>query len=255
MSGPKELASQLLSAVRRTIRGAAVIESGPAKDLRFDAGADTPRFTPGRYEPPIQECIANVVKPGEVCYDIGANLGFFTILLARLAGSAGIVYAFEPVPRNAEIVEGNARLNDMTNISVLRYAVADRNGTSELLLAEHAGGAVLKSAGTPPDLVGSTMVETRTLDTLVEQNGLRPPTFVKIDVEGAELDVLQGMQSVLERHGPTILLEVDDAEEAECERKFAACASFLEVRGYRIERLPLAYPDNRWFVKHFLARR
>jgi FkbM family methyltransferase len=255
MLSAKDLTTQLLSAMRRTVYGVPVVASGPAKGLRFDAASDTSRFTPGEYERPVQERIAAIVKAGDVCYDIGANLGFFTILLSRLAGANGKVYAFEPVRRNAAIIETNARLNGMRNIAVLRVAVSNTNGTSELLLAEHAGGAVLKSAGTPPDLAGSMMVETMTLDSLIERQVLLPPTFVKIDVEGAELDVLQGMQTTLQRYAPTILLELDDADEAQCDRKVAECCAFLTERGYLIDRLPLAYPDNRWFVKHVVAIR
>jgi FkbM family methyltransferase len=249
LSGTRHLVSRLLTA----IRGADEIVSGPARGLRFDAYSDTPRFTAGDYEASVQECIARALRPGDVCYDIGANLGFFTILMSRLTGSEGKVYAFEPVPHNAAIVARNARLNHMANVTVVKAALSDTDGTSELLLAKHSGGAVLKGAGTPPDLVGSLTVRTARLDSLIDGQALAGPMFVKIDVEGAELAVLQGMQRTLQQQAPKLLLELDDAVESECDRKLAECRAFLEQRGYETQMLSPAYPDNRWFVKHFLA--
>ena len=93
---------------RRALVGPGVIEAGPAKGLRFDAGADTVRFVKGDYEQPVQQALASLARPGDVCYDIGANLGFFSILLGRLVGPTGVVHAFEPVPANADLVARNA---------------------------------------------------------------------------------------------------------------------------------------------------
>lgn len=232
-----------------------LVESGPCQGLRIYAGPDTSRFTSGEYEQPVQQAIASLVHSGDVCYDIGANIGFFSLLLGRLVGASGMVYAFEPVPRNASTVERNARLNGMEHVSVLRLALSRDNGTAELLLAHHAGGAVLKSAGTPPDLAGSLMVQTASVDTLVEQQRIKPPNVIKIDVEGAELDALQGMQEVLRKWGPVVILELDDESTAGCEAKVSLCQAFLHNLGYRADPLPNAYPDEKWFVRHLIARR
>lgn len=240
-------------ACRRSLAGPAVIEAGPAEGLRFDAGPDTVRFEKGDYEYPVQQALASLARPSDVCYDIGANLGFFSILLGRIVGPTGVVHAFEPVPRNAAAIERNARLNHLENISVLRLALSCADGDGELLLARHVGGAVLKGAGVPPDLVGSLRVKTASLDRLVERGQVRLPDIVKIDVEGAEMDVLQGMENVLRRGAPTLILELDDETADGCERKVAACQAFLRELGYRSERLPNSYKDGRWFVRHFLA--
>jgi FkbM family methyltransferase len=235
--------------------GVAKIESGPGKGLRFDAGPYTQRFASGRYEHPVQEALVSVVRPADVCCDIGANLGFFSVLLSRLAGPAGSIYAFEPVPKNASAIARNARLNRLANIEILPVALSCVDGRGELLLAHHVGGAVLKSAGTPPDLAGSITVETASLDTLVEHQQIKPPNVVKIDVEGAEMEVLQGMQRVLRQWAPTVILELDDETAEACEKKVSSSRSFLQNLGYRTELLPNSYPDGRWFVRHVLARR
>lgn len=232
----------------------ALVGSGPGQGLRINAGPDTRRFTFGEYELPVQQAIVSLVRSGDVCYDIGANIGFFSLLLGRLVGASGMVYAFEPVPRNASTVERNALLNGMENISVLRLALSRDDGTAELLLAHHAGGAVLKSAGTPPDLAGSLMVQTASVDSLVEQQRIKLPDVVKIDVEGAEMDVLHGMQEVLRKWGPTVILELDDESAAGCEAKVSLCQAFLHKFGYQTDLIPNAYPDGKWFVRHFIAR-
>jgi FkbM family methyltransferase len=238
---------------QRIIGAVAQIESGPGKGLRFDAGADTHRFASGQYERPVQEALAKAVRPGSVCYDIGANLGFFSVLLAHLAGPTGSIYAFEPLPANAAMIERNALLNRFRNVRVFKLALSRVDGQEELLVAHHVGGAVLKSAGAPPDLAGSLTVKTAALDTLVDREQVNPPNFVKIDVEGAELDVLYGMRKVLQNWHPTLIMELDDESAIACEKKVSLCQSFLSDLGYRTEFLTNSYPDGGWFVLHFLA--
>jgi FkbM family methyltransferase len=242
-------------AVRRISGRSPVIASGPGKGLSFDAGPSGEGFLTGEYEGPVQEAIASMAREGDVFYDIGANLGYFSILAARLVGASGAVYAFEPVPANAAAVGRNARLNRFGNIVVLEVAVSRRTGRSELYLARHVGGAALKSAGVPPDLAGSIAVDTSSIDDLVSFRRIRPPDVVKIDVEGAELDVLQGMRTVLRESNPGVILEVDDADKTRCEEKMEACLEFLRGLQYGVEILPHSYKDGNWFVRHIVARR
>ena len=247
--------TQLGTMCRRRIGMVETIKSGSGTGLRFDTGLGTNLFITGEYERPVQGAISSLVKQGDVCYDIGANLGFFTVLFGRLAGTAGIVYAFEPVPSNASVLERNARLNGLSNIQILRMACSRQSGSSELMLARHIGGAVLKSAGVPPDLNGSIVVETATIDSLVNTQKIAPPNVVKIDVEGAEMDVLEGMKKVLKEWGPAVIIEVDDASAAKCEEKLSKCREFLHEYNYQTELIPNSYADGKWYVRHFIATR
>lgn len=243
------------AAFRRVLSAPAVIASGPAAGLHFDAGADTVRFEKGDYEQPVQQALASLARQGDVCYDIGANLGFFSILLGRLVGPTGIVHAFEPVPANAAVIERNTRLNEFNNVRVMRVALTRSDGEAELLLAQHVGGAVLADAGAPPDPAGRLAVATAAVDSLLARGELAPPRLVKIDVEGAEMDVLLGMERTLREHAPIIVLELDAATLTECESKVSLCRGFLESLGYRTEPLPNSYRDSKWYVRHFLAKR
>lgn len=250
----KKSRDQIVPLARRLLRKVPRIASGPGKGLRFDAWRAAAGFVSGDYEVPVQEAVASLLREGDVFYDIGANVGFFSVLGGRLVGQGGAVYAFEPVPANAAMVERNARLNRLQNVEVLRIAVSHQAGRSELYLAHYAGGAALKSAGVPPDLAGSIVVDTSPIDDLVKRRRIRPPDVVKIDVEGAEKDVLQGMLDVLREWKPKVILEVDDADETRCDGKLAACREFLQDLHYRCEVLPNSYRDGKWFVRHFIAR-
>jgi len=231
------------------------VSSGPAKGLRFDPGPATSGFVSGIYETPVQEAVASLVHQGDVFYDIGANIGFFSVLAGRLVSRDGAVYAFEPVSKNAALVEKNASLNDFKNIKVFQIAVSDQTGKSELLLASYAGGAVLKDAGVPPDFSGSTFVETSTIDDFLKLQDIRPPDVVKIDVEGAELHVLNGMVETLRKWSPKFIIEVDDSSKTKCMEKLSACRAFLANLHYKSEIIANSYNDGNWFVRHLVARR
>lgn len=185
--------------------------------------------------------------------DVGANVGFFSILMAKLVGASGRVHAIEPVPWNARAVRWNARLNRFKHIAVHGAALSDHSGTAELLLARHIGGAMLSEVGRPPDESGRIVVRVDTLDALVTRHHIDPPDFVKIDVEGAEIKVLRGMRSVLHDCRPRLLLEFDDATAEGCARKLSECSALLTGLGYSLAELEPAYLGTQWYVRHVLA--
>jgi len=101
-----------------------VIQRGPAKGLRFNAGqSSSPGFLLGTYEPALQDIFASLIQPGMVVYDAGANVGFLGVLAARLAGPAGRVICFEPLPANVEAIEHNIALNSFGNVTVIPEAL------------------------------------------------------------------------------------------------------------------------------------
>jgi FkbM family methyltransferase len=228
------------------------IPCGVGRGLKFNAGKANPDLALGTYELPIQEILVKHLRPGDTFYDIGANVGFFTAIAAKLVGSRGRVFAFEPVPENATQIEYNARLNRFINITVLETAVTNTTGQGELLLAHHAGGSTLSIADPPPDLRGKLAVELIALDDLVIQQ-LTPPTVVKIDVEGAEIDVLRGMSRTIEKFKPVIITEVDDGNKETFERKYQELKTLISTFGYQVTTLADAYPNIGWYVGHILA--
>lgn len=245
---------QLISKLRDAIPITRVIADGHAAGLKIAVARADPDFARGSYERPLQNVVAAELCPGDVFYDIGANIGFFSLIAARRVGAHGHVYAFEPVPGNAAAIARHAYLNGFATIEVFPHAVGAQTERAELRLAHHIGGAVLAAVGEPPDLRGRMAVDVVALDDIIARKKLRPPTLVKIDVEGAELNVLSGMRHTLGAAKPKVVYEIDDASPGGLERKATKLAGFLRGLGYVLTPLPAAYPDVAWQVAHVLAR-
>jgi FkbM family methyltransferase len=172
-----------------------------------------------------------------VVYDIGANLGFFSLVAARLVGPTGRVYAFEPAPENAEAIRRNAALNLVTNVTVVERAVSSRAGTARLQIVDDQSWSRLEEFGAHPGTERVLEVETVAIDDLVQSGELPPPALVKIDVEGAELAVLDGMRATIERQRPTIVCELHETN--------AGVAAALAAHDYRVVNLEGPVPIDR----------
>lgn len=228
--------------------------TGVGAGLRFDAGPSNRTYAIGDNELPIQQALADYLRSGDVFYDVGANVGFFTVIGARLVSACGSVYAFEPVPENAAYVSLNAGLNGFSNVTIVEKAVCSSSGTRELWLAEYSGGSALTSAQRPPDARRRISVETVSIDDLIFLHGWPRATVIKIDVEGAELEVIHGMRKVLTDVRPVIIFEIDDGDVAAFNRKYHACEGYLREHGYEVKRLKDSYPNDRWLVGHGIAQ-
>jgi FkbM family methyltransferase len=168
------------------------------------------------------------VSNDDIAYDIGAHLGFYTLLLSKLTGENGKVYAFEP---NPELLPCLSRtISPYDNVHLLKMALSDSEGTIDLFVPEDASMASLRdwTDGVVGD-VHLTKCEMRTLDHLVEEGVIKSPSFIKCDVEGAELTVFRGAAKVLNRHNaPVILFELNSKAAAAFGTTTAAYFEFLE---------------------------
>jgi FkbM family methyltransferase len=154
-----------------------------------------------------------LVRPGDVVFDVGANLGYYTRLFSRLAGRRGAVHAFEPAPPTfAALSRGLAR-EGCRNVTVNGVAVGAAAGTASLYLPgdDHGQASLARQAegswaAAAP--VTEFAVPVTTLDAYAAARDVRAVHFVKCDVEGAELGVLQGGAALLARDHPLLHLEV-----------------------------------------------
>jgi FkbM family methyltransferase len=165
-------------------------------DLR-DCGVGQPLFIKRRYEPGETALLRQLLRPGQTFLDVGANIGYFTTLAARLVGPGGRVLAVEPEPHNFDLLSGNVRANGFANVVTEQVALGDKPGTARLFCASHNfGDHRLYAEAATADRPARTIAVT-TLDDLVARHGLPPADLIKMDVQGYECQVLAGMQSTL----------------------------------------------------------
>jgi FkbM family methyltransferase len=185
----------------------------------------------GTYEPEVRTEIRRYLKPGAIAIDVGANVGWHTLLMATRAGSTGRVYAFEPNDSTRRRLVSAVEANRLTHVTVDGRAVADRVGASgfQAPLAGHVwdGTGRLTSEPAPRRLEGlerregqergkgeeglGATIECTTLDAFVAERHIERLAFVKIDVEGWELSVLRGARHVLTELRPVVVFEYDPA--------------------------------------------
>jgi len=170
----------------------------------------------GTLEPPVQEALRRLLAPGAVFFDVGANIGFFTILGARLVGPQGRVVAFEPVPACARAVARNIELNGFGQAEIREQAVGARSGSARLLVVGEASWSHLASTGRHADVREEIDVAVVSIDELVAAGAIPPPDVLKVDTEGAELQAIEGMRATIERHRPAIVCELHDTNAEFC---------------------------------------
>jgi FkbM family methyltransferase len=203
-----------------------VILHGIGQGLRFNVASSHSGFLLGSHETEVQKVMATLLRPGMVYYDVGANVGFFAVLAARLLGPAGRIVCFEPLPQNAEQIAYNSRLNGFTTIAVRIEALGGSNRTETFCTSAEPTWGMLNSVGKAPDQAsGAIEVSVRTLDSLCGPGGLPHPNLIKIDVEGAEAEVLEGASATLAASRPVVVIELHGTN--------AAVLTVLDKLGYR----------------------
>ncbi len=199
---------RVLGALSRPLHGRVVpIAHGPAKGLLLAFDETSAVWASGRTELPVQHALERLVEPGSVFFDIGANVGFFTLLGARLVGSSGAVVAFEPHPENAERLRRNVELNSFEHVDIVVQAVSDVSG-DRLLDARHSATAALLPSEQADSAAGFVRVETTWLDDFLAARPDLEPDVVKIDAEGHEVEIVRGMLDTLCRRSLVLVCEM-----------------------------------------------
>jgi|HubBroStandDraft_1064217.scaffolds.fasta_scaffold61771_2 FkbM family methyltransferase len=203
---------------------------GTLRGKKWIVGSQRHAFWLGSYEIAVQHCIAREVKPQGVFYDIGANVGFYSLFAATLIGS-GKVFAFEPVPANIVYLRKHLHLNGITNVSPLELAVCDQIG--KFFFAVEDSGSMGRLQ---PD--GALEVETTTLDALIQEQRVPPPTYVKMDIEGAELKALLGAKACFARYQPKLFLSTHG------EKVHEECCQLLRSWNFTLHPIGKPTPDR-----------
>jgi FkbM family methyltransferase len=184
--------------------GVHTIARGPAAGMRMNVAGSRPSYLLGTAEPELVDFLVTNIGPGDVVIDLGANVGYFTLVAAALTGPTGRVIAVEPLPENLAALRRNVTLNELTHVEVIDAAVSAREGTAALTVGgtNQSSSIVLEDRGS-----SAISVDTVTIDGLVERYGVRP-ALIKMDIEGAEEDAVEGGRSTLAEMRPTILCEL-----------------------------------------------
>jgi len=183
--GPPQFALSHLFLPRRVVEGNRMYVN-PTNNLNL--------FLTGLYEPLETELVKTHVGNGDTVLDVGANIGYYTVLCAKLVGNQGKVYAFEPDTANFSWLERNVKMNRFDNVVLVRKAVSNTTGAARLHLSERNRGAnsLQGSMGSRR----SIEIEAIRLSEYFDPSETKVD-FIKIDVEGSEFAALQGMQTLL----------------------------------------------------------
>lgn len=211
---PPRLQSPLQRAARRLVGSRLPALSAEYEDGRRFSFPERDRmyaavFVFGEYEPAESAIVRRLLRDGDLAVDVGANLGWFSILMANCVGRRGLVLAIEPTPPIRRRLQSNLSANPSLNIRVLPVAIGSSAGVAEIHMFEELphGHASLSNLGRGDDVTFE--VEIKRLDDLIQPGG-RMPTLIKVDVEGSELDVLRGAHGLLSTQSPPMwMLEVN----------------------------------------------
>lgn len=225
-------------------RGVKRVISG--QPIRFPARWS--RYYPSEYDPPKFAFLRAHCRPGDVVLDVGAHIGLFSILMARLVGPTGRVFSFEPTPLTRQVLEQTVRLNGCEEVVEVRAeAVAGSSGTAVL----YDTGDALSNANSLVHGLRSVLeipVKTVTMDEFVAARALEV-RCIKVDVEGAELEVLAGAARTIRNSRPAVELELHPAALKQSGRTLAEGWDLFQEYGLAV------YHEGRPINREWLCRR
>lgn len=199
---------------------------GANKNYRWLAGSGINLYWWGTFEIHKQKAISECYKKDMVAYDIGAHVGFYTLMFSRLSGNEGRVYSFEPNARNQYYLKTHLDINNIKNVTILPIALGQVLGYTFFNdETSDSSTGYITSNHTP------LIVPTDSIDNLMDKKLIDPPDIIKIDVEGSELSVLYGTRTVIQEYKPIIFIAIDNHDEKDL------IYDFLNNVGYEIELL------------------
>jgi FkbM family methyltransferase len=197
------------------------ILQGPVRGRKWIVGSGNHGYWLGSYEMGKTALFAASVPAGGVVYDLGANVGYYTLISSFAVGAAGRVFAFEPLPRNADFLRRHLKLNRIEKATVIEAAVAERSGTIRFEPDSSTSRGRIGGQGT-------LEVRAVAVDEWMEQEDAPAPDLLKIDIEGAEALALRGAQRILTRRRPPIFLSTHSGN------VHRECLELLASFGYRV---------------------
>ena len=151
------------------------------------------------YEPVQTEIVKKFVKKGDNVIDVGAHVGYYTFLMAKMVGNEGKVYSFEPDPENFALLKKGIEANNLKNVEIIQKAVSNTNSTIKLFLSDTDRATNRIYDAGINDAHKIIEVETCSIDNFLHNNKIKI-NFIKIDAEGSEQGVIEGMESTIKKN-------------------------------------------------------
>lgn len=245
------LVFRVIMSARRLVGLPAITEvtrKGLRWRLELGEGIDFAIFLFGSFEPTTVRAYSQLVRPGGVVLDIGANIGAHTLHLARLVGDTGQVYAFEPTQFAFDKLLANIALNPelRARITPRQYLLTDtdvahteQNIFSSWPLVDASSELHAKHLGCLKSTQGA---ESGSLDGFIAKNGIQKVDFIKMDVDGNEVGVLGGAEQFLRQHHPPILMELCPYALNEAGTTLRALLDILRQAGYQLSDEETGHP-------------
>lgn len=238
--------ARLRSVLQATVGGIPVrVQAGPAKGARWTLFPWT-SYWRGTHEPAFHQAIEQL-GGGDIrgwsCWDLGAHYGLYSVALAMRVGPTGQVAAFEPNPESFRKLEGHARMNRLGWLKPYPCAASDRAGSGKLFTYGDLGSTsthLRYENETETEAAAPIPIRTVRIDDLVDAGELRPPQFIKVDVEGHGHRALEGMRRSLAAARPTLIVGFHSQEEVD------GVLAILDPLGYR--RRPVCPPAGEGLI-------
>ncbi len=209
------------------------ILQGPGRGLKWIVHSYNHGCWLGSYDFEKQIVLKEIVRPGDVVYDIGAHVGYFSIIFGKLVGATGAVYAFEPVKENYEFILQHIALNKLANVKATNAGIAASSGTACFVTANHTATYHRTDSG-------SVQVPVYNLEEYARDNGLPAPNVIKMDIEGEEMYVIPSILDFVIRSRTKLLISTHNNGSA------GVLGKLLADNGYSVRPLQWAsHPAER----------
>ena len=206
------------------------ILQGPGRGLKWIVRSYNHGCWLGSYEFEKQTVLKKIVRPGDVVYDIGAHVGYFSIIFGKLVGATGVVYAFEPMRENFDFILQHIAINGLSNVQAIRAGIAASSGMACFATPNHTAKYHRADSGT-------VQVPVYNLEEFVMDNRLPAPNLIKMDIEGEELYAIPSILDFVVRHRTKLLISTHDNGSA------GVLGKLLSEKGFSIR--PLQWASHR----------
>ena len=161
------------------------------------------------HEPLTTKLLSKELKKGMICLDIGSNIGYYALLESKIVGADGKVIAIEPSPQNFQHLKKNLEIQNAKNVDAYNFAAGDKNGDVNFLVYRESNGSFTIPDGEETDIPGDIIkVTAKTMDSFLEELNINHVDFVRMDVEGYESHIIQGMINIIKKSKPMFQIEV-----------------------------------------------